>query len=528
MIRNLLQEENKLNLQLDDKINNLLNIDILEKMSLILEQSKKFMRLTHQKILTKEYLFNAIKSLGYDINYINANKDNSNSISENINNEETISISQFLAEPIIPKPLNTTIFYHWFCIQGLCPKTSVNHLENKKYSQIKNEQSIINITDNQELVIKMSKNTSKELICFALNFENTFQKIIKDEYMALDTCDLMEIEKSSKKFDTEIPKEMEINATIIKLEPEIVQLFSYFLLFLEENIKNKEILKVPRIQYLILYHIKVISINKYFNLKIYLNNIVELLISLLLYSNNEKDPELIDDYIYVKKEIINFLYELIEKFPQNIDNLIFAVKQYILPINTTNEYLMKSLVAITTINIFGYKYIINYLYPLIHKLHLILGNENVVFKFNNSFISIEKNNKKLSNTNSSNDNHANQIENSLQLKSLNFPLSNDYYGYSYSQSNVVDNSILHFSSLNQNNSNFMNQNSKNVLMLVNPDSGYIESNNIATFIYKELFNSTKIILNEVENKETKERAKQIKMDLMNIFEEDIINLIIKK
>ena len=504
-------------------------MDILEKMSLILEQAKKFMRLTHQKIFTKEYLFDSIKSLGYNINYINASDENLNNISESTATDEEISINKFLAEPIIPKPLNTTIFYHWFCIQGLCPKTSVNHLDTKKYSQIKNEQSKINITDNQELVIKMTKNTSKELICFALNFEDTFQKIIKDEYMAMNTCDSMETEKTFKKFDTGIPKEMEIIATNIKLEPEIVQLFSYFLIFLEENIKNKEILKVPRIQYLILYHIKVISINKYFNLKIYMNNIVELLISLLLYSNNEKDPEIIDDYIYVKKEIVDFLYELIEKFPQNIDNLIFTIKQYILPINTTNEYLMKSLVAIKTINTFGYKYIINCLYPLMHNLHVILGNENVVFKFNDSFISIEKKNKKINNTNSSNDNIVNPIENSLQLKSLNFPFSNDYYGYSYSQqSNIGDNSIFHFSSLNQNNSNYMNQNTKTLLMLVNPDSGYIESNNIATFIYKELFNSAKIILDEIEDKENKEKLKQIKTELTNIFEEEIINLLIKK
>ena len=59
---------------------------------------------------------------------------------------------------------------------------------------------------------------------------------------------------------------MEINATVIKLEPEVVQIFPYILSFLEENIKNKEVMKIPRMQLIILYHLKSVSINKYFDL----------------------------------------------------------------------------------------------------------------------------------------------------------------------------------------------------------------------------------------------------------------------
>ena len=148
-------------------------------------------------------------------------------------------------------------------------------------TQSKNDINNINnklIKDNHDLIIKMTKNISKELVSFAINFEKIFQDAIKDEFII-----------KTNEINFTIKKDMEINATIIKTEPEIVQLFPYLLAFLEENIKNKEIMKLPKIQYIILYHIKAISVNKYFDLITYMNNILEILMTLLLYSNNISD-----------------------------------------------------------------------------------------------------------------------------------------------------------------------------------------------------------------------------------------------
>ena len=89
------------------------------------------------------------------------------------------------------------------------------------------------IKDNHDLIVKMTKNISKELVFFAINFEKTFQNVIKEEFMNINS-------NINNKIDNPIQKEMEINATVIKLEPEIVQIFPYLLAFLEENIKNKE------------------------------------------------------------------------------------------------------------------------------------------------------------------------------------------------------------------------------------------------------------------------------------------------
>ena len=193
------------------------------------------MRITHQKTLTKDYLLNSIKCLKFNEHLLN--KDELFPIENTDNNNQYISIKQYLNEPIIDKPLNTMIFYYWFCIQGFCPRTSINKLDNKKISlsssSIKNDYSNNKIIkDNHDLIVKLTNNISKELVYFAINFENTFQNIIKEEFINFNT-------NINIKIDNPIQKEMEMNATIIKFEPEIVHIFPYILAFIEENIKNK-------------------------------------------------------------------------------------------------------------------------------------------------------------------------------------------------------------------------------------------------------------------------------------------------
>ena len=278
------------------------------------------MRITNQKKLTKEILLNSINTLEFPKNLIT--KDELYLLENENEKEDLINISEYINEPLIEKPLDTMAFYHWFSINGLYPKTSINKLDNKKVqlniSSSKNDIDNINnklIKDNHDLIIKMTKNISKELVSFAINFEKIFQNVIKEEFIDKN-------ENNEINFD--INKEMEINAVIRKSEPEIIQLFPYLLAFLEENLKNKEIMKMPKIQYIILYHIKAISVNKYFNLITYINNILEILMSLLLYSNNIDDND-IKNNIKVKEEIIYFLDDLMKnKFNKYIPDLIYS------------------------------------------------------------------------------------------------------------------------------------------------------------------------------------------------------------
>ena len=493
------------------------------------------MRITHQKKLTKENLLNSIKYLNFTNHFIN--KDDDLYQSENIENDDNniISIKKYLNEPIIEKPLNTMIFYHWFCIQGFCPRTSINKLDNKKVSLSLTSKYDPNnklVKDNHDLIIKMTKNISKELVFFAINFEKAFQNVIKEEFINLNS-------NISNKINNPIQKEMEINATVIKLEPEIVQIFPYLLAFLEENIKNKEIMKIPRMQLIILYHIKAISINKYFNLLSYMNNILELLIGLLLYSNNSNNNIIIKDYIFVKQEIISFINELMIKYSQYKNYLISSIGYYIIPINQTHSSILKSLSAIKCINSFGYEYVFNYIYPYINQIKNVI-DQNITFKYKNTIINVEKmitnriqNNNNINNNISNNANQAqnsnpssqnnqnnSQSQSSIPIKTFTVPFSNDY-GLPLSVSNIIDNNLIDNSGIQSfNPNNFIE---KTYFKIINDDSNCVE--NLISYFYLEIFNVISIILNGMYEKEKDiEKQNQIRLNITQIFGEDVVKL----
>ena len=367
----------------------------------------------------------------------------------------------------------------------------------------------------------MNKNISKELVFFAINFERDFQNAIKEEFMNFNS-------KITNKIDNPIKKEIEINATVIKLEPEIVQIFPYLLAFLEENIKNKEIMKIPRMQLTILYHIKAISANKYFNLISYMNNILELLIALLLYSNNQNNNDIIKDYIFVKNEIILFINELLIKYSKYKNDLITSISFFVIPVNKTNSSILKSLSAIKFINSFGYEYIIKYIYPYINEIKKII-DQNITFKYKNTIINVEKNINRIqinnvnqgqnSHPSSQNNQNNSQSQSSIPIKTFTIPFSNDY-GLPLSGSNMIDNSVLQ--------SFVPNIDYEKVsFKIINNDSNCIE--NLICYFYWELFSSISIILNDMYEKEKdNEKQNQIIINITQIFGEDIVKLFSNK
>ena len=478
------------------------------------------MRITHQKKLTKEILLNSINTLEFPKNLIT--KDELYLLENENEKEDLINISEFINEPLIEKPLETMAFYHWFSINGLYPKTSINKLDNKKVqlniSSSKNDIDNINnklIKDNHDLIIKMTKNISKELVSFAINFEKIFQNVIKEEFIDKN-------ENNEINFD--INKEMEINAVIIKSEPEIIQLFPYLLAFLEENLKNKEIMKMPKIQYIILYHIKAISVNKYFNLITYINNILEILMSLLLYSNYIDDND-IKNNIKVKEEIIYFLDDLMKnKFNKYIPDLIYSISNFILPINKTYSNLFKSLCAMKCINSFGYEFSINYIYPQITRL-LIYLKSPTCFKYKDKIIFVEKNNPLQQNQNQNNQNSSQSNQNSINqssipVKTFTIPFSNDFV-MPLSLSNIVDESLIQSFGMNNNNIN------EKMYFRVsdNKDDENLCKENLISFLYIEIFRAIEITLDGmIKMKVTEEQLEQCKNELNQIFGENLFKL----
>ena len=510
----------KQDLNIDEGINDFLNKDLLEKLNLIISKSKQFMRISHQKKLTKEIVLDSINTIKFPKNLIS--KDELFPIEED-NDKQYININEYLNEPIIEKPLNTMVFYHWFCIDGFSPKTSVNKLDNKKMvinnHPYKNDMSNINnklIKDNHDLIIKLTKNISKELVSFAINFEKIFQEAIKDEFIM-----------KSNEINFDIKKDIEINATIIKTEPEIVQLFPYLLAFLEENIKNKEIMKIPKMQYIILYHIKAISVNKYFDLITYMNNILELLMTLLLYSNNINDIN-IKDSIKVKNEIISFMINLMKNdFSKYIPDLVYSISHFIIPMNNSYPNLFRALSAIKFINSFGYDYVINYIYPQIIQIKLYF-DQPVIFKYKNKIIFAEKNKpqNQIQNNNQINNiinqsNQNSQSQSSIPLKNFSVPFSNDF-AIPMSVSNFAGESLMQ--SFWPNN-NSINEKIYFRISDIDEENEKLCQENLISFFYIEIFRTIEIVVNGMKKKDVnEEQFEQCKNELNQIFGESLVNL----
>jgi hypothetical protein len=362
----------------------------------------------------------------------------------------------------------------------------------------------------------MTKNISKELVSFAINFEKIFQNVIKDEFIK---------ENKTQEISFEINKEMDINATIIKSEPEIVQLFPYLLAFLEENIKNKEIMKMPKIQYIILYHIKSISVNKYFDLITYINNILEILMMLLLYSSNV-DDNIIKNSLKVKQEIIKFLNDLMNnnKFSKYIPDLIYSISNFVLPNNNTYSSLFKSLSSIKCINSFGYEYSINYVYPNITRLLLYL-NQQTVFKYKQKIIFVEKKilqqNQINPNPNPNQSNQNSLSQSSIPIKTFTIPFSNDFV-MPMSVSNFAGESLIQSFGMN----NVINEKIFFRVGDVNSEGEKLCEENLVSFFYGEIFRTIELALNAMKERidVTEEQIDQCKNELNQIFGENLVKL----
>ena len=482
------------------------------------------MRISHQKKLTREIILDSINTIKFKNNLIS--KDDLYTIEDENEKDNYININEYLTEPLIEKPLNTMVFYHWFCIDGFSPKTSVNKLDNEKMvintTQSKNDINNINnklIKDNHDLIIKMTKNISKELVSFAINFEKIFQDAIKDEFII-----------KTNEINFAVKKDMEINATIIKTEPEIVQLFPYLLAFLEENIKNKEIMKLPKIQYIILYHIKAISVNKYFDLITYMNNILEILMTLLLYSNNISDI-IIKDGIKVKNEIISFMFNLMKNdFNKYIPDLIYSISHFIIPINNSYSNLFRAFSALKFINSFGYDYVIKYIYPNIIQIKSYI-DQQIIFKYKNKIIFAEKNKpQQIQNTNNNNQinnniinqsNQNSQSQSSIPLKNFSVPFSNDFV-IPMSVSNFAGESLMQSFWPNNNN---LNEKIYFRISDINEENEKLCQENLISFFYVEIFKAIEIVLNGMKEKGVnEEQFEQSKNELNQIFGENLVNL----
>ena len=153
--------------------------------------------------------------------------------------------------PLVPCPMKPIAHFHWFCIQGQIPNICSNIINKEKIAPLNSDNNNEYLQQgNSKVVPKLQKSLSKELVTFLENFEEVFQTNIKDNLM-------------TESIYPKLSNEMDINLIIIQSEPGIVQLFPYLISYVLNEAEDEKNVSQPKIQMILLYHIRAILTNKY-------------------------------------------------------------------------------------------------------------------------------------------------------------------------------------------------------------------------------------------------------------------------
>ena len=338
---------------LDNEIIDYLNTEIEEKILLILQQAKKFMRISKRKTLKVDDLNNSIKFynfiplIGYD-SYATSEYEKI----ENIKGlwrpkQNIVDIEEYLSKPLTAYPMKPFPHFHWFTIEGKKPNISENFireeikdinaynlsikntknkiLQSIEQQQIQQQEKILNEqimqsynianninnneNENKKNITKpVIHNISKELQIFFENFKQRFRKEIKINKLNISNPYL------------KITKELEVSMQVIKTSPGVVELLPYIIEFLMNYLEN---LNEPKVYMAILYYIYAIIENKFFFIEPYLHQIFILLLSFILIEIEKLNY--LDCIIKVKIFSIKILRQLIKEYEVKYNNLPFQL-----------------------------------------------------------------------------------------------------------------------------------------------------------------------------------------------------------
>ena len=344
---------------------------------------------------------------------------------------EEINLIEIVNSSLLDIPLNPLIIYNWFCINGEIPFLSTNYLKNNtiKINHCENEKEPI-LQRNNKIIMKYTKNISKELLNFIEILEENFQKEIRENLL------------NSINNKNNLSKESEILLTIIETEPSLVQIFPYLLYFLFNELNNEKNYGIQNVQISVLYYLNAILNNKYFDFLPYLKDIIDCIIKLILFDNNNiiyNNNNEIFSIINIKNYSLYLLLKINEK-TLNLHNknilidIISLFKELIIPKKNNLKY-FECYGAIKSLNTFGIENINEYIYP---NLLNILDNieEDGLIYLKDKIINITLINK------NNNNNNINNIIDINNLNDNNNILDNN---------NISENKILKINNSNNNN-----------------------------------------------------------------------------
>ena len=202
---------------LDNEIIDYLNVEIEEKIKLILRQAQKFLRISKRKTLKVDdlghslKLYNIEEPIGYDsYSMIDYEK------IENVKGlwrmkQNVIDIEDYLTKPMAIYPMQPLPHFYWFAIEGKRPNIPENFIRNENQNKDSTKIKIENPYHNDNIQKENENNMNNDETVNKINEENNNE--IKDENNAENETEIENSKEEEKKINHvihNIPKELQI------------------------------------------------------------------------------------------------------------------------------------------------------------------------------------------------------------------------------------------------------------------------------------------------------------------------------
>ena len=369
---------------LDNEIIDYLNVEIEEKIKLILLQAQKFIRISKRKTLKVDDLCHSIKfynlddPIGYD-SYSMIDYEKIDTVKGLWRaKQNVIDIEDYLSKPMAIYPMQPFPHFYWFSIEGKRPNIPENFIRNDNQNQdiqkIRQEQKsqsnyLLELDPSPDNMAKGgpysnneinnqnnndSLNNSKIIGNNGNNFDNNgdnkngfslnekTDEAKKINHVIHNISKELQIffENFKQRFKNEmsgnklnnnngpylyLSKDMIMSIEIIKTNPGMVELVPYIINFLMDYFENFSY--DIRICYCILHYINSLINNQSFFLEPYLHQILIIILSLILYENYKNNMIYLDPILKVKFFAINILEQIIFKYSIKYHDLQFQLVQ---------------------------------------------------------------------------------------------------------------------------------------------------------------------------------------------------------
>ena len=368
---------------LDNEIVDYLNVEIEEKIKLILLQAQKFIRISKRKTLKVDDLSHSLKlynldePIGYD-SYSMIDYEKIDAIKGLWRmKQNVIDIEDYLSKPMAIYPMQPFPHFYWFAIEGNRPNIPENFIRNDTQNQdiqkirqqqksqsnflleldpspdnmAKEENNLLGNNQNNESVVdnkiienkenNIIQNNDDNLNGFGLNINKEETKKINHVIHNISKELQIFFENFKQRFKNEmnanklnnnrqylfLSKDMQMSIDIMKTNPGIVELVPYIINFLMNCFETSS--NDIKICHCILHYINSLINNQSFFLEPYLHQILIMILSFILYENDNDNDNLtyLDPIIRFKLYAIKILEQIIFKYFIKYHDLQFQLVQ---------------------------------------------------------------------------------------------------------------------------------------------------------------------------------------------------------